>query len=179
MVCPRCIAAVEKALEEFEIPYKEVTLGQVILPNEISSEKEEAFSKELEALGFELLSSAKGKLISEIKSVIIQQIHHSKEPLTVNFSEYLSEQLGAEYDYMSRLFSSVEGITINRFIVVQKIEKVKELLFYNELSSAEIADQLNYNSVAYLSSLFKKETGMTLTEFKEVHKPSRKGIDQV
>lgn len=179
MVCPRCISAVEGVLKELAIPFEEVILGQAILPEEPSAEKVEELDEKLKSLGFEILSSAKGAIISEIKNVIIQQIHHSEETLSVNFSDYLSDQLGFEYDYMSRLFSSVEGITINRFIVVQKIEKVKELLFYNELSSAEIADKLNYNSVAYLSSVFKKETGMTLTEFKDAHKPRRKGIDQV
>jgi AraC-like DNA-binding protein len=178
MVCPRCITAVKNALEEMNISADQVELGQVHLLEELSEESRIEFSKKLTQLGFELLSSIKSQLISEIKTTIIQQIHHGSEPLTVNFSEFLSEKLNHDYPYLSRLFSTVEGITINRFIVIQKIEKVKELLFYDELSATAIAHQLNYNSVAYLSGVFKKETGMTLSEFKHMRRPNRKGITE-
>ncbi|PWH85055.1 helix-turn-helix domain-containing protein [Brumimicrobium oceani] len=177
MVCPRCITAVENVLQEMKISFEKIELGQVEINQELNDSLRENLSKKLNSLGFELLSSGKSQLISEIKTAIIQQIHHSKEPLTVNFSNFLSEKLNYDYTYLSRLFSGVEGITINRFIVIQKIEKVKELLFYDEMTSAEIAHQLNYNSVAYLSGIFKKETGMTLTQFKELRGSNRKGID--
>lgn len=176
MVCPRCITAVENAFQELDISTEKVELGQVYLSEKLNETKHEELSTKLTSLGFELLSSSKSQLISEIKTAIIQQIHHQKEPLTVNFSNFLSEKLNYDYPYLSRLFSGVEGITINRFIVIQKIEKVKELLFYDEISTSEIAHQLNYNSVAYLSGIFKKETGMTITQFKELKASNRKGI---
>lgn len=179
MVCPRCISAVETTLRTLNIPFEKVILGQAILKQNLTSVQEKQLGERLQEQGFELLSSTTAKLISELKTIIIEQIHHSNEPLAINFSDFIQEQMGYDYSYLSRLFSSVEGITINRFIVVQKIEKVKELLFYDELTTAQIADRLNYNSVAYLSSIFKKETGMTLTEFKELHEPRRKGIDKV
>lgn len=179
MVCPRCIAAVENVLEEMKIPSKKVELGNVHLVRELDEFETTQFAEKMEALGFELLTSSTSQLISEIKTEIIQQIHHNPEPLTINFSDFLAEKLGYDYSYLSRLFSSVEGITINRFVLIQKVEKVKELLFYNELSTSEIAYQLNYNSVAYLSSVFKKETGMTLSQFKELHQPNRKSISDV
>lgn len=177
MVCPRCITAVENLMQDMKISTKKIELGQVEINQGLSDTLREELSEKLNNLGFELLSSSKSQLISEIKTVIIQQIHHSTDPLTVNFSDYLSQELNYDYPYLSRLFSSVEGITINRFIVKQKIEKVKELLFYDEISTSEIAHQLNYNSVAYLSGVFKKETGMTLTQFKELRGSNRKGID--
>lgn len=179
MVCPRCITAVENAFREMKIPTEKIELGQVYLQEKISATQRTELSDKLTSLGFELLSSSKSQLISEIKTTIIQQIHHNPEPLSVNFSDFLSEQLNYDYPYLSRLFSAVEGLTINRFIVIQKIEKVKELLFYDELTSAEIAHQLNYNSVAYLSGIFKKETGMTLTQFKELRVSKRKNIDDI
>ncbi|RYM33808.1 AraC family transcriptional regulator [Brumimicrobium glaciale] len=179
MVCPRCITAVENVFQEMKISTDKVELGQVYLGEELSEKLRNELDQKLNTLGFELLSSSKSQLISEIKTAIIQQIHHNPEPLTVNFSDFLSEKLNYDYPYLSRLFSAVEGITINRFIVIQKIEKVKELLFYGEISTTEIAHQLNYNSVAYLSGVFKKETGMTLTQFKELRDPNRKGIDDL
>lgn len=179
MVCPRCITAVENVLEEMQIDAEKIELGQVYLKKDIDSQLREKLSKNLNKLGFELLSSAKSQLISEIKTLLIQQIHHTSEPLTMNFSDFLSEKLDYDYPYLSRLFSEVEGITINRFITIQKIEKVKELLFYGEMSTAEIADLLNYNSVAYLSKIFKKETGMTMSKFKELRHPNRKSISDL
>jgi len=179
MVCPRCITAVDNVLKEMNISSEKIELGQVFLKEEVSESIRKELDKKLHNLGFELLSSTTSQLISEIKTAIIQQIHHSSEPLTVNFSDFLSERLNYDYSYLSRLFSGVEGITINRFIVIQKIEKVKELLFYDEMTATEIAHQLNYNSVSYLSNVFKKETGMTLSQFKELKDPKRKGISDL
>ncbi|PKR80205.1 AraC family transcriptional regulator [Brumimicrobium salinarum] len=177
MVCPRCITAVENTLKEMQIQTEKVQLGQVFLKEDLTDKVRDELSQKLNELGFELLSSTTAQLISEIKTAIIQQIHHTSEPLSINFSDFLSTELNYDYTYLSRLFSEVEGITINRFIIIQKIEKVKELLFYGEMTTAEIAHQLNYNSVAYLSGVFKKETGMTLSQFKELRDPDRKGID--
>jgi AraC-like DNA-binding protein len=177
MVCPRCISAVEKALEELSIEYSSVQLGEVILKELLTNDKREELSSHLDALGFELLGSRKSVLISRIKTLIIEQVHYKSEPLKERFSAFLSKKLFHDYGYLSHLFSSVEGITIEKFIMIQKIERVKELLFYNELTLSEIAHQLGYSSVSHLSSQFKKETGMTPTQFKKQNKPAHRPID--
>ncbi|EOZ95798.1 putative regulatory protein [Indibacter alkaliphilus LW1] len=179
MVCPRCIMAVETVLDELEIPYKSVQLGQVDFSQAIPKGKMESLDKKLTGLGFELLESGKSSLISQIKTLIIDQIHHKNEALRVNFSTLLSDQLHHDYTYLSRLFSSVEGITIEKFITKQRIEKVKEMLFYDELTLAEIAFKLDYSSSAYLSTQFKKETGMTPSQFKKMHSPDRRHLDSL
>lgn len=179
MVCPRCIAAVEKILKELDLPFIKVELGQVILKNEPDEKIKSDLKNKLSVSGFELIESGKSVLISKIKSIIIEQIHHSSEPLKTNFSVIISEKLGHDYSYLSRLFSSVEGITIEKYIARQKIEKVKELIFYDELSLQEIAFRLNYSSVAYLVSQFKKETGMTTRTFKESRKPGHTDLSSL
>tara|TARA_R110002072_G_scaffold125553_10_gene261731 strand:+ start:243 stop:815 length:573 start_codon:yes stop_codon:yes gene_type:complete len=179
MVCPRCIMAIEGVLKELNIDYNKVTLGEVSLNKEITPSQQVALNKELQALGFELLESGKSALISRIKTLIVEQIHHKKENLQVNFSTFLSDQLHHDYSNLSRLFSSVEGITIEKFITRQKTERVKELLFYNEMNLSEIAFQMNYSSVAHLSAQFKKETGMTPSAFKKNAKPGHNALDSL
>ena len=177
MVCPRCITAVQKSLDELSIEHSSVQLGEVILHEPISDEKRKELSSDLDTLGFELLGSRKSVLISRMKTLIIEQIHYKSEPLKERFSSYLSQKLFHEYGYLSHLFSSVEGMTIEKYIMIQKIERVKELLFYNELTLSEIAHQLGYSSVAHLSAQFKKETGMTPSQFKKQNKPAHRSID--
>lgn len=177
MVCPRCIMAVKQLLKSLEIPYSSVELGEVVLKDPLSSEKTPSLAKGLKDLGFELLDSSKSVLISKIKTLIIQQVHYAEEPLNERFSVFLSRRLHHDYGYLSHLFSSVENMTIEKFIVRQKIEKVKELLFYNELTLSEIAHRLGYSSVSHLSAQFKKETGLTPTSFKEKNKPAHKALD--
>jgi AraC-like DNA-binding protein len=179
MVCPRCVLAVRRLLGELEIEAREVELGQITLKGELAHARTEVLASGLKVLGFELLENGRSSLISRIKTLIIEQIHHSKEPLKENFSSFLSENLHHEYSYLSRLFSSVEGITIEKFIAGQKIERVKELLFYDELTLSDIAHQMNYSSVAYLSTQFKKETGMTPTAFKNMRKPGHRNLDSL
>ena len=179
MVCPRCIDTVRGIFNDLKIEINSIQLGEVITPQVISKEQKEQLEKRLSERGFEVLEDNKSKLIGKIKSVVINTIHYSKEPLNINFSTLLAGQLHHDYSYLSRLFSSVEGITIEKFILSQKIEKVKELLFYDELSLSEIAFQMNYSSVAHLSSQFKKETGMTTTEFKKPRKPGHRFLDSL
>lgn len=179
MVCPRCISAVKSVLNGLSINYKSVELGQVDLEEKLTKEQEFKISENLQKLGFEILDNSQSKLVSQIKSLIINHIHYGTEELRVNYSDYLAEKLNHEYSYMSRLFSSIEGITIEKFISKQKIEKVKELLFYNELTLSEIAFLLNYSNVAYLSTQFKKETGMTPSAFKASHKPGHANLDAI
>lgn len=170
---------VKAILEELSIPFSNINLGQVELEEELSIEQSNALAEKLHAMGFELLESGKSSLISKIKTVIIEQVHYSKEPINVNYSTLIAYKLNHEYSYLSRLFSSVEGITIEKFIAKQKIERVKELLFYGQKSLSEIAHDMNYSSVAHLSSQFKKETGMTPSQFKSQSNPIRKSLDNL
>lgn len=179
MVCPRCIAAVEGLLAEFGIQFHHVGLGVVELFEKLKKPEEETLRSELLKRGFELLEPGKQVLISKIKSLIIEKIHKENDTLNTNFSTWLADQLHYDYSYLSRLFSSVEGITIEKYIKRQKIEKIKELLFYGENTLAEIADRMNYSSVAYLSAQFKKETGMTPSQFKSQKDHRRKPLNEI
>lgn len=179
MVCPRCIMAVETILEELNIPFSSVRLGEVKVTAIISSDLKEKFSNQLKKIGFELLESEKSILIAQIKSVIVQQIHFSSNELKVNFSDFLVEKTKHNYNYLSRLFSEVEGITIERFITRQKVERIKELLFNNKKTLSEIAFEMDYSSSAYLSTQFKKETGMTPSAFKKMKEPNHQNLDNL
>ncbi|WP_338222203.1 AraC family transcriptional regulator [Algoriphagus confluentis] len=178
MVCPRCIEAVEDIFTGEKLVAK-VELGKVTLPQGISDYEKEKLAQLLQNRGFELLEPGKSALISQIKTLIVDLVHHRGEGIHENLSSYLSEKLNHEYTGLSKLFSSVEGITIERFFTLQKIEKVKEYLFYDELSLSEIAFQMGYSSVAYLSAQFKKETGMTPSEFKKNGQVKRKSLDGI
>ncbi len=179
MVCPRCVEAVKDSLLDLEIGFSGIELGKVTLNQELPDDLKSKLASALKSKGFELLESKTSALISQIKSIIIEQIHYSDQSLGENFSSYLAEKLDHEYTSLSRLFSQVVGITIEKYITRQKIERVKEFLFYDQLSLSEIAFKLGYSSVGYLSSQFKKETGMTPSEFKKNHSGERKGLDQV
>ena len=179
MVCPRCIHTVEHIFNTASIPFIRIELGQVTTPTPLTVPQKILLDERLKEEGFELLTDHKSKLIGQIKSLLIKWIHYRSTPANKNYSLLLSEQLNHDYSYLSKLFSSVEGITIERFILRQKIEKVKELLFYNELTLSEIAHQMNYSSVAYLSTQFKNETGMTPSEFKKSKKPRRQSLDSI
>lgn len=176
MVCPRCISAVEKVFQDHGYPPIQVRLGEVNLPTDLDPSAKPTIEKALKNLGFEILEPGKSGIIAQIKATILEQVHYSNEPLTVNLSTVLSEKLHHEYTYLSRLFSSVEGITIEKYVTSQKIERVKELLIYDQLTLSQIAYKVNYSSVAHLSAQFKKETGMTPTSFKKQANPKRKGL---
>ena len=177
MVCPRCIASVRDIFNELKIQTASIELGEVITSSDMNNVQKSQLKEKLVAQGFELLEDNKSKLIAKTKAIIVDQIHHEKGDLKVNFSTLLMEKTNHEYSSLSRLFSSVEGITIERFILKQKIERVKELIFYNEMTFSEIAFHMDYSSVAYLSAQFKKETGMTPTQFKNQKKIDRKPLD--
>ena len=179
MVCNRCILVVKQELEKLSINSRSVTLGEVETDTQLTKEKVEQLSKNLNALGFELLDNSKQQLIEKIKKVIIQQVHHNEEQNNHNFSEILSKSIHKDYSYLSSLFSEVEGITIEKYVINQKIEKVKELIIYDELSLSEIADKLGYSSVAHLSNQFKKVTGLTPSHFKQVGHNKRKPLDKI
>ncbi|TMI63084.1 MAG: helix-turn-helix transcriptional regulator [Bacteroidetes bacterium] len=168
MVCIRCKMVVKAELEKLGLHYITVELGEVDIMEKISEEQHDQFKEELLKSGLELLDDKKSVLIQKIKNVIIESIHYSDEPLRVNFSEYLSKKLNHNYTYLANLFSEVQGTTIEKFIIVHKIERVKELLVYNEHNLTEIAYLMHYSSVAHLSTQFKKVTGLTPSHFKQL-----------
>ena len=178
MVCPRCIEAVEGIFSLMAKP-AQVTLGEAKTTTSFSEEEKELLKKNLSEKGFELLGDVKSALISQIKTKIVELVHHQENPLNENLSTFLANSLEQEYSQLSRLFSSVEGMTIERYYTRQRVEKVKELIFYGEKSLSEIAYQMGYSSVAYLSAQFKKETGMTPSEFKSTGKANRKNLDEI
>ncbi len=179
MVCPRCIEVVKNIYSELNIPIKEIQLGNVQSSSKINNSLKSKLCVKLIAKGFEILQDNTSILIEQIKTLIIKRIHYSKELETAKFSAYLSEKLNQEYTSLSRLFSSIEGITIERFIVKQKIERIKELVFYNKYTFSEIAFQMQYSSVAHLSSQFKKETGISPSEFKKLKNPAHQALDSL
>ncbi|MCA6074707.1 helix-turn-helix domain-containing protein [Fulvivirga sedimenti] len=179
MVCPRCIQAVKSTFLNLDIPVKQIDLGKVIIDRPLQEGEYEKLAVSLKNEGFELLEDKNAKLVTAIKNALLKQIHSSHTPIHINFSSFLSDLFNHEYSYLSRLFSSVEGITIERYIIRLKVEKVKELLTYEELTLTEIADQLEYSSVSHLSSQFKKETGMTPSDFKALQNPPRSSLDEI
>lgn len=179
MVSLRCKMLVKSVLEKLGLICISVDLGMVEIKEDISNEDLEEFSKNLKNSGLELLDDKKNILVERIKSIIIEMIHYSDEVPKVNDSDYISEKLGYDYTYLSNTFSEVKGITIQQYIILHKIERVKELLIYDELSLTEIAYKLHYSSVAHLSNQFKKVTGLTPTYFKEVKEKRLKNLEDL
>lgn len=179
MVCNRCIMAVKSEMDKLGIEPNDVQLGEVTLEKELTTQEKEKFSKALVSLGFEMIDDKKSRIIEQIKNIIIDLVHHQDNDIKTNLSELLSEKLHHDYNYLSNLFSEVEGTTIEKYFIAQKIEKVKELLVYDELSLSEIAFRLNYSSVAYLSNQFKKVTGLSPSHFKKIREDRRKPLDEV
>ena len=159
---------VKSELEKLGLTCVSVDLGMVEIREEVSKEQLETFNKNLKKAGLELLDDKKNILVEKIKAVIIEMIHYSDEVPKVNDSDYISEKLNYDYTYLSNTFSEVKGMTIQHYIILHKIERVKELLIYDELTLTEIAYKLHYSSVAHLSNQFKKVTGLTPTYFKEL-----------
>lgn len=180
MVCDRCIRVVREEMERLGLTVMDIHLGRLVLV-----EPEEGFPLErmetvLKQNGFELLVEKSAQLVEKIKTIIIELCQGKElEFMNINLSDYISGKIGRDYSYLSNLFSSVESITIEKYFILQKIEKVKELLIYNELSLSEIAYRLGYSSVQHLSSQFKKITGMTPSYFKKSKKLNRASLDQV
>lgn len=180
MVCKRCIKVVKDELETLDLNIEEIELGKVSVSSQLTNNKIEEVRQVLHQNGFELIDDKKSKLIDRIKTLVIEKIHYSEGAFEyVNSSEYIAKELGYDYSYLSNLFSSVEGITIEKYMINQKIEKVKELLVYDELSLNEISYQLGYSSVQYLSNQFKKVTGLTPSHFKKLKDNKRKPLDEV
>ena len=180
MVCDRCIAAVRRDLDQLHMGYKNVQLGRVELVKEPSSAEISLLRDKLKASGFELLDDEKKTIVEQIKNTIISLIHgYDGEDLNIKLSVILQKRLKREYQSLSTLFSSVEGITIEKYAILQRVEKAKELIMYGELTMSEIADELHYSSVQHLSQQFKKVTGLTPSEFKQLKENSRKPLDKL
>ncbi|HRH50370.1 MAG TPA: AraC family transcriptional regulator [Panacibacter sp.] len=178
MVCLRCVKAVEQLLQSINTKVLYVHLGEVLLEEPLSSTQWQHLQSELQSLGFELLDDARKQQIDKIKSIIIDHIHYEEDEKFL-FTEVLSKALLREYSVISKLFSETEGISIEQYVILQKIEKVKELLAYNEMNLNEISFKLGYSSVAHLSAQFKKVTGLTPSQFKAQGIHLRKPLDEV
>ena len=180
MVCPRCLKVVNQELDKLDLQPLAIQLGEVKLEQEPTVEQLQMLRIALQENGFELIEDKKAELVEKIKIAIIELIRSGEvENLSVNVSDYLAQALGRDYHYLSTLFSAAEGLTIARYMVLQKVERAKELLAYNELSLSQISFQLGYSSVAHLSAQFKQVTGMSPSDYKKAAAPSRKPLDNV
>lgn len=179
MVSLRCKLTVRDALNKVGIPFINLNLGEVELLEPISVKHREQLQLILLDSGLELMDDKKSILIEKIKHVVIEMVHYTEEIPKVNFSNYLSEKLQYDYTYLSNVFSENQGLTIEHFVILHKIEKVKELIIYDEKNLSEIAFQLQYSSVSHLSNQFKKITGLTPTFFKKILSEKRKSLDKV
>jgi len=180
MVCDRCIMVVRQQLEALDFRVDEIALGNVTVHPDPDEKQLSAISSALKVMGFELIDNEKRQIIERIKNIIIQQVHYTElSKNNINFSDLLSAQLFKDYAYLSRLFSEYEDITIEKFIIQQKVEKVKELLAYGQYNLNEIAYQMGYSSSAHLSAQFKSVTGLTPSQYKTSDKNDRKPLDKI
>ncbi len=181
MVCDRCKFVIQNILQELELKSTAVHLGQVDFGDiNPSIEQLDHFRQKIETLGFELIKDKKGKLIEKIKQQVIAFVQQQERPEKQKLSAYINNHIHHDYTYLSNLFSSVEGVTIEQYLIHHKIEKAKELLVYKELTLTEISYQLNYSSVAHLSRQFKKVTGLTASQFKQLQDNNQRlSLDKV
>ena len=179
MVSNRCKMAVKEELKKLGLHYIIVDLGEVEIMEELFGEEMEQLKIALLNTGFELITDKRAALIEKIKITIIEMVHHTHELIKLNFSDYLSEKLNYDYTYLANLFSEVQGTTIEQFIIHHKIERIKELIIYDELNITEIAWKMNYSSVAHLSNQFKKITGLSPSHFKQLKKKRRSPLEEI
>jgi len=179
MVSNRCKLAVKDALKNLGLHYIVVDLGEIDIMETISPEIRDQLKLNLHASGLELMDDKRAMLIEKIKNVIIEMVHHSDDLPKMNYSDFIGEKLGHDYTYLSNIFSEVKGITIQQFIIMHKIERAKELMLYDELNLTEISFKLHYSSVAHLSNQFKKITGLTPSQYKQLKDRSRSPIEQL
>lgn len=179
MVCNRCILVVKTEIEKLGYKIISVDLGEAILKNDISTDEKLLITKQLEAFGFEILNNANSKTIEKIKNILIDLVQNKNNIIKMTLSDYLIDNLHQDYSKISNLFSEIEGISLEKYFINLKIEKVKELIVYDELSLTEIADLLNYSSVGHLSNQFKKVTGFSPTYFKKIKGNKRTQIDKL
>jgi AraC-like DNA-binding protein len=179
MVSNRCKIAVKEELKKLRLHFIVVDLGEIEIMENISVEQREQLKMALLNTGLELMDDKRAVLIERIKNVIIEMVHHTNEEVKTNFSDFLSKKLNHDYTYLANLFSEVQGTTIEHFIISHKIERIKELIIYDELSISEIAWKMNYSSVAHLSNQFKKVTGLSPSHFKKMKDKRRSPIEEI
>lgn len=179
MVCNRCILVVRQLLEGIGLTPLHIELGKAIVQEELPETEREALKRALEAVGFELIDDRRSVLIEQLRNAVIELVHDHDNDLRTNLSDYLSAKFHSDYSALSKLFSEMTGTTLEKYYIAQKIERVKELLVYGELSLGEIADKLRYSSTAHLSAQFKSVTGMTPSEFRRRNDTERRPLDQV
>ena len=179
MVSARCKIVAKEELKKLGIHYVMVDLGEVEIMENLSEEVRQSLKSGLLQSGLELMDDKRSMLIEKIKNIIIEVVHYTEEPIKTNFSDHLSKRLNHDYTYLSNLFSDVQGTTIEHFLIAHKIEKVKELLVYNELNLTEIAYNMNYSSVAHLSNQFKKVTGLTPSHFRKMKDKRRNALENI
>lgn len=179
MVCDRCKMVVKSELFKIGASPIRIDLGEIELDKELSQIQYQNLNDNLKEFGFEIIDKSDARIIEKIKTIIVDLVHKSNEPVKINYSTFIEDKIKRKYNYLSNLFSEIEGITIEQFIILQKTERVKELLVYDELNLSEIADKLGYSSVAYLSTQFKKTTGLTPSHFKKVKNKKRLSLDNV
>lgn len=179
MVSNRCKLAVKEELKKLGLHFILVDLGEAEVMETLTMEQRELLKSALHTSGLELMDDKRAVLIEKIKNAIVEMVHYTDELIKVNFSDYLSEKLHYDYTYMANLFSEVQGTTIEQFIISHKIERIKELIIYDEMNITEIAYKMNYSSVAHLSNQFKKMTGLTPTHFKQLKTKRRSPIEDI
>ncbi|MBK7884586.1 MAG: helix-turn-helix transcriptional regulator [Chitinophagaceae bacterium] len=179
MVSLRCKLMVKSELEKLGIDYKSIELGEVQLVKPLSETNRQKLKTELHKLGLEIMIDKKAILIEKIINIVVQMVHHSDELPNVNFSTFLSEKMQQDYHKMSEIFSNTKGITIEHFIILHKVEKIKELIIYDEFNLTEISYKMHYSSVAHLSRQFKQVTGLTPTFFKSLSNRERENIEDL
>lgn len=178
MVCNRCIKVVKEELTKNNIDFTHVDLGKIFIGNPLSAQENKLLKQILNKEGFELVEDKEAIIVNKIKALVIKNIHQGKEkPQNQNFSNYLTSKIGMEYSHISKLFSEIEGNTIEHYIIQQRIERAKEFIIYNELTLSQISYELNYSSPQHLSRQFKQITGLTPTEFKKIGR--RKKLDNI
>lgn len=179
MVSIRCKMIVKSELDKLGLHYGTVDLGEVDVKETVTAKQRDQIKTALLKSGLELMDDKKAMLIEKIKNVIVELVHYSEEPLEINFSDYLSRKLNHDYTYLTNLFSEVTGITIEHYLISHKIERVKELILYDELNLTEIAYKMHYSSVAHLSTQFKKVTGLTPSHFKQLKNKRRSMLEDL
>ncbi|MDP4284574.1 MAG: AraC family transcriptional regulator [Bacteroidota bacterium] len=179
MVSLRCKMMVKEELKKLGLHFIVVDLGEVEIMENITAEQRAELKTSLFESGLELMDDKRAILIEKIKNVIVEMIHHSDEMIKVNLSDYLSEKLNHDYTYLANLFSEVQGTTIEQFMISHKVERIKELIIYDELNISEIAWKMNYSSVAHLSNQFKKVTGLSPSHFKQLKDKRRRPLEDI
>ena len=179
MVCIRCQMVVKAELKKLGLQYAYVRIGEANIIGDVNQEQLDRLKKKLNKSGLLLMDNKKSILVEKIKSAIIELVHYTEDQIKVNLSDFLSEKLNYDYTYLANLFSEVKGITIEKFYLTHKIEKVKELIVYDELNLTEIAYKMHYSSVAHLSNQFKKYTGLTPSHFKKLKNKRRQTLEDV